>query len=412
MISVFLIGGYLIPHKLSLINHSINKDLTKKPGKSKKSFGTPLLLQKIAIPKELLTRDEGLQFGGDIRIGDLTGDGRADFLVYRVARGNSQGATKPCFLGAFNMDGEILWQKGKNGIQPYRPGPVAIYDIDGDEDTEVICFFYENQNDQDPFSLQGITVQILNGRNGKVEKQTQPNKILTSKGKGPNWVHQRILVANFTGRESPQEFVIKLGKNVLALDHQLNVLWSYSNPWDEYGYCPAYIPAVGDIDNDGRDEVNGGYYLLDYNGSVMWEKKWGRHMDAVAIAEWDGGKMLAFCSGYGHIVDKKGNIILQLGKNIVPHGQELRVADFKENNPGPEMIICHKGHNRDVILVGNKGNILEYFKLNASPNNTGMTAVYWHGEDQPALLYNGGVLWEGSGAQFAELPKLPEPIGD
>ena len=39
------------------------------------------------------------------------------------------------------------------------------------------------------------------------------------------------------------------------------MLWTYEIKWNEYGKCSAYIPAVGDIDGDGKDEVNGGYYL-------------------------------------------------------------------------------------------------------------------------------------------------------
>ena len=372
----------------------------------------PVLHKKIHVPELLTTRDQGLQYGGDIRIGDLTNNKQVDFLVYRAAKGDRQGATKPCFIGAFDLKGNILWQKGKGGIQPYRPGPAAIHDIDDDGQSEVICFYHNGAIDQDPFSLKRVSIQILNGKTGAIEKEAQPEPMINSTGKGPNWVHQRILIANFRGRKMPQDFIVKLGKTVFALDHQLNILWTYYNPWDEYQNCPAYIPAVGDIDGDGKDEVNGGYYLLDDDGSVMWEKKLGKNMDAVVIDKWDNGNMRAFCSGYGHIMDQDGNVILKLGKDLVLHGQELRVADFDKTQPGPEMMIRYNGHNTDVMLVGNKGTVLSKFQLNDSPNNTGMTVVYWHGKNKYALLYNGGVLWKGNGEKFAELPDLPTPVGD
>ncbi len=168
---------------------------------------------------------------------------------------------------------------------------------------------------------------------------------------------------------------------------------------------------MGDIDNDGKDEVNGGYYLLDHDGRPLWEKILGKNMDAVAITEWDDGNVRAFGSGYGHILDQQGNIILKLGEDIVPHGQEMQIADFLEDMPGPEMIIRYNGHQPDAMLVDNKGQVVNRFQLNPSPNNTGMTTVYWHGSDGPALLFNGGMLWKGDGKVFASLPELPVTQG-
>jgi hypothetical protein len=373
---------------------------------------SPILFKKITVPKKLRVQNDSLDFGGDIRIGDLTNNSQVDFIVYRGAEGDKQGATKPCFIGAFDMFGNILWQKGEGGIQPYRPGPVAIHDIDNDGQTEVVCFFYEDNKDADPFGLEGVTIQILDGKNGEIKKQSRPKIFDDYTGKGPNWVHQRIFIANFRGNKQPQDFIVKLGKHLVAFDHELNIIWTYFNPQDKYQECPAYIPSVGDIDGDGKDEVNGGYYLLDNDGSVMWEKKMGRNMDAVAITEWDNGNIRAFGSGFGHIVDKQGNIILKLGKEAVPHGQEMKIADFDVSKPGPEMIIRYNGHRSDAMLVSNNGEILKRFKLNESPNNTGMTTVYWFGEGENTLLFNGGVLWHGWGEKFADLPDLPPSVGE
>jgi hypothetical protein len=204
---------------------------------------------------------------------------------------------------------------------------------------------------------------------------------------------------------------VKLGKTVLAFDQNLELLWSYSNPWDEYGNCPAYIPSVGDIDGDGKDEVNGGYFLLDDDGSILWEEQLGRNMDSVTIAPWDNGKMRAFCSGFGHVLDAEGDVLLKLGEELVPHGQELRVAHFDASVPGPQMAIRYEGHNPSVMIIDVSGKVIRRFELNDSPNHTGMEAIYWTGPNNPALLYNGGVLWNGDGTMYAELPNLPLPQG-
>lgn len=367
----------------------------------------PILYLEIAVPKPFLVESRYGRFGGDIRAGDLTGDGRMDLLVYRTAHG-----VKPCFIGAFDMDGAILWSSGQGGDQPARPGPVAVYDIDGDGASEVICFFREPGGGASPDSLDDVVVRVLDGKTGEVKRSAHPPEFDRIRGEGANWVHQRILIANLRGNDTPRDFVVKLGKTILAFDDRLSVLWSYESPWEEYGHCPAYIPCVGDIDGDGRDEVNGGYSMLDHDGSVVWEKRLAPHMDSVAISEWDNGRTRAFCSGGGHVLDFEGNVILGLGEQIVPHGQELRVARFDPAKPGPQMMIRYNGHAPDIMLVGADGEAIGRFRVNESPNDTGMEAVYWRGPAAPALLYNGGMLWNGDGTLFAGLPGLPAPRGD
>lgn len=372
----------------------------------------PVLHRRVPIPSELLTHDAGLQFGGDLRIGDLTGDGRPDLLIYRAEDNfHDGGGMKPCCLGAFTMDGEVLWRQGEGGLQPGRPGGVVVHDMDGDGSAQVICLFHDRSIDCPEESMQDVVIQIRDGRTGEVRLETAPEELRRCSGRGANWAHQRLLVANLRGTDVPSDFVIKLGENVLAFDSELNVLWTYSNPWTEYSRCPSYIPCVGDVDGDGRDEVNGGYFLIDEDGTVLWEKQLGRNMDSVVIAEWDDGRMRAICSGYGHVMDEVGNAVLCLGEAVVPHGQELRVGHFDGAVPGPQMMIRYSGHTPELMLVSVSGEVIRRFKVNESPNNTGMEAVYWNGFDAPALLYNGGMLWAGTGELFAALPGLPDPVG-
>lgn len=345
-------------------------------------------------------------------MGDLTGNGQVDFLVYRALDDvHDGGGVKPCFLAAFTIDGQALWHCGAGGLQPSRPGPVALHDLDGDAKAEVICLFRNAKVACPPTSMENVVLQIQEGHTGRILRAAAPVELRRCQGRGANFVHQRILIANLTGEDRPTDFVIKLGAQVLAFDRDLRCRWTYTCPWQAYSRCPAYIPAVGDIDEDGRDEINGGYYLLDHDGTVLWQKQLGRHMDSVAIAAWDQGRMRAFCSGYGHVMDAQGNVILALGEAQVPHGQELRVAHFDDAVPGPQMMIRYQGHTPDVMLVSTAGKVLHRFQLNASPNHTGMDAVYWNGAGRPDLLYNGGMLWWGNGRLFAPLPDLPDPVG-
>ncbi len=367
------------------------------------------LYKSVTIPSSLLQSDDAHSFGGDLRIGDLQNEGTLDLLIYRAANSVDGGATQPCFLAAFDLDEHILWQVGKGGLQPNRPGPVAIHDIDADGQSEVICLL-AYQDNMDPFSMQGIELQIRDGKTGVLENFVQPEILTQAAGEGANWVHQRILIANLRGNPTPQDFIIKLGTTIFAFDDQLHCLWTYYNQNDQYQQCPAYIPAVGDVDGDGKDEVNGGYYLLSSSGDVRWEKKLGKNMDSVAFDYWDHPqKKRAFYSGHGFVMDEHGDTILHLGPNLVPHGQELRVANFSNKSTGIEMMIRYNGHTPSVRLVSQSGATLRSFTLNESPNNTGMEAIYWSSPREPALLYNGGALWSAEGKLITTFEHLPQP---
>lgn len=371
-----------------------------------------VLYRRVEIPRALLThaRIEGqdLRFGGDVRLGDLTGDGQADLLVYRC---DTASGLKPCFLGAFTIDGEILWQEGDGGAQPLRPCSVSIHDVDADGRCEVICFFHRPDGVTPRESLADVTVQIRDGATGALKVERRPEILKACSGWGANWFHQRLLIANLRGTTFPRDIVVKLGEHVLAFDHNLDMLWDYAVPWNDYGRCSAYIPAVGDLNRDGRDEVLGGYFILDPGGRPLWERQLAPNMDSVSIQPWDGGRMRAICSGGGHVLNGNGDVILELGEDVVPHGQEVRVATFLPDEPAPQMAVRYLGHRPDVLVADNDGRIVRRFRLNRSPNETGMETVYWNGFDAPAMLYNGGILFDGNGEPAVALPDLPPPVG-
>lgn len=382
--------------------------------------GPVLQYREIEIPEVFLARSGDHVFGGDIRIGDLSGNGVCDFLVYRSAQGGEirshDGGIKPCYIAAFDIEGNSLWEQGEGGKQPVRPGPVAVYDFDGDGSSEIACLWHrpDDKHPTDWLSLSDVLLQIREGTTGRVLRERAIPEIVsirTSSPKANTWPHQRILVANFRGLDRPRDLLLKAGDTYVAITEQLEVLWTYRYYLEDEGRFPPKFPAVGDMNGDGRDEVYGGYFLLSPDGVAHWTMEKATYMDSVTIHAWDSPNVRAIGSGRPQVMGFQRSPILDLGEKAIPHGQELRVADFSTASPGPEMAIRNQGHTAHLVVVANNGTLLQEFDLNEVPNNTGMESVYLYGADRAALLFNGGLLWDLEKRSSIELPNLPEANG-
>lgn len=384
------------------------------------------LYKRVAIPDEFLNETNGKSWGGDIRIGDLTGNGQVDFLVYK-----SLGGIHPCFLCAFTLDGEPLWSMGNQHLKvidtdesnsflttlsPDRPGPVAIYDIDADGNTEVICFWIDSDATQaSKWNLSEIRLLVLDGATGDVKYSVVSDELrlcnayVDKELHIPNYIHQRLMIANLCGNTQAQDFIVKVGVDILAFNHKLELLWQYTDRWYRYPKHSAYIPAVGDFNGDGLDEVNGGNYGLAADGTVLWDKYLGDNLDSVLVEEWDG-EARAILSGGGQVIDSSGNPILSLGLDIVPHGQEIRCGDFFHDS-SRNLVIRYNGHHPNLMVVDNNGDIRSRFNVDETPNNTGLEVIQWQESGVPELIYSPSALYDGSGNKVVTFPELPPPSG-
>ncbi|MEA3400469.1 MAG: hypothetical protein U9R79_04415 [Armatimonadota bacterium] len=392
------------------------------------SRGEALLWRQVRVPEQMLGDGPAGPCGGDLRIGDLDGDGRVEFVVYRNLAG-----LKPAFIGAFDLNGDPLWSFGDPGREvtvieedgeerrglepPERPGPVAVADIDGDGRTEVLALVLADELTRTHhWRMDGVELVVLDGATGEVKQREACEKLQAADGYvdgellPPNYVHQRLMLCDLRGRGRSGDFVVKVGQRVFAFGAGLEVLWTYDCPWNRYPHHCAYIPAVGDLDGDGRDEVNLGNTVLDEDGTPLWERFQARHNDSVLIEEWDG-RLRAIISGYGQVLDERGQPLIRLGPELVPHGQEIRCGDLREDRDGPEMVIRYDGHTPKLMVVGRGGEILDRFGVPGSPNNTGLEVVRWEGPNQPEVIYTPAALVDGHGGLISHLPELPEPSG-
>ena len=385
------------------------------------------LYKRVGIPDAFLNETSGNAWGGDIRIGDLTGDGTVDLLVYKSLSG-----IHPCFLGAFTLEGEPLWSFGDKHLEirdadakdstlttlsPDRPGPVAIHDIDADGQAEVICFWVDaDAPEVSKWDLSAIRLLILDGATGAVKHTSAPDALhqCNASVEGElhisNYVHQRLMIANLCGNAQPQDFVVKVGVNLLAFNHKLELLWQYTDEWFRYPQHSAYIPAVGDFNGDGLDEVNGGNFGLAADGTVLWNHFFGDNMDSVLVSEWNGIHR-AILSGGGQVLDAEGKPILSLGFDVVPHGQEIRCGRLLPDTSENALVIRYNGHHTDLMIVDNGGEIQNRFNVDETPNNTGLEVIRWHGDEICELIYSPAALYDSTGDKVVTFPELPPSTG-
>ena len=396
---------------------------------SSHTAATAGLLYRVPIPPEFLSPDPTTggqtSYGGDIRVGDLTGDGAPDFVVFK-----SVGGLKVSFIGAFTLTGEPIWQYGDKircaanteeegelaTTAPMRPGPVAVYDIDQDGTQEVVALSLDPEVDATTqWTMHGVELVALDGRTGAVKYRARPPELQAAGGYADgelytaNYVHHRLLIADLRGRGGAQDIVVKLGNDLLAFDDRFQLLWHYKNQHYVYGRHSSYIPAIGDVDGDGHDEVLGGQFCLDHDGSVLWEKELAAHNDSVLVDEW-GGQPCAICSGFGHVLDGAGAVLQCLGQEVVPHGQEIRYGRLMDNAVDKQFVIRYNGHTPELMVVRADGTIHSRFGVAESPNNTGLELIHWGGPGVPQLIFSPVELRDAAGTLIVSFPDIPPLI--
>ena len=178
--------------------------------------------------------------------------------------------------------------------------------------------------------------------------------------------------------------MVKLGSKVLAFDDRLNLLWTYTIQWNEYSRCFGLHPLRRRY-RRGRagDEVNGGFYILDSDGRPMWGR--AKSLDTWIRSPSSRGTMgrcEPSAAASGHILDENGQVILKLGEEQVPHGQEARVADFDVTSPGAgDDHPLSKATDPHVLVVANDGQIVRRFPTQrlAQQYGDGSDPMEWPG---------------------------------
>jgi hypothetical protein len=304
--------------------------------------------------------------GSFVCLGDLTGDQRVDFLLYREGP-----QTTPSFMAAVNHEGKTLWELGDHKIKIHQPdgawnepalrGIAFIYDLNQDSKGEVITELWKDGKPM-LYVLEGNTGKILHGRPSPLN--------LKIRGGRRSRCHPVGRIAFLSGKDRKPSIVLKYGASnhvpcyAVALDDKLEILWEIQGSKHSMGH----IPTIGDINSDGKDEVILGTLIADAAGNTLWEKKVDRHADCIAIANVHPAEgqevLISICStGPAYCMSAKGEVLWEKTRQEVPHGQGIWAGNFINEEPGMESIILRSGHVGDFVSVrGSDGKQLAAFK--------------------------------------------------
>jgi len=326
-----------------------------------------------------------------IRIGDLNGDGKPEFVFAQNERiGPGDIYKHITCLTAIDIHGNVLWQKGTPNIANYEVTsdlPVGIIDINDDGKDEVLC-------------CMNFDILIIDGETGKVLKSKPTPKSREGGGycEGPETLFERItgdciVFCDLRGLGKPRDFILKdRYNNVWAYTGDLEELWDYSGKL-------IHSPLVYDFDDDGRDEVFVGDALLDDNGKVLWQIDIYDHCDS-AVAYKYGDRLilaLAYQEGGFYFLDALTGDILK--EHHLGHAQVLSLGHFDPNINEPLICAQTYGGGLNQFLFNLKGELI----FAAFNKVFGWVPVNWIGDGTELLASSKG-LYDCYGNLLVKFP--------
>ncbi|MFA9388540.1 MAG: autotransporter-associated beta strand repeat-containing protein [Prolixibacteraceae bacterium] len=222
-------------------------------------------------------------------VGDLDGDGDFEFVVDRIP--NIDGLSSK--VEAYKKDGTRLWQVDMGPLSLDRDGieggaaaisngmwdGVTVFDLDTDGKSEVIIKSANGTRFGDGNTLTHTNntqnfVSVLNGETGaELARASLPADYFSD---GP--LQTQFNIAYLDG--IMPSVVIKAKNRIGSGDfNEVIAAYNYSNNQIEQQWkwlrgsqnCPDYHQQrIADVDNDGKDEIIDGGFVIDDNGTLLY----------------------------------------------------------------------------------------------------------------------------------------------
>jgi rhamnogalacturonan endolyase len=257
----------------------------------------------------------------DLSVGDLDGDGQYEIIVKwdpSNAKDNSQsGYTGNVFIDAYKVDGTQLWRidLGKNIRAGAHYTQFMVYDLDGDGKAEVALKTAPGTRDaagtvqggsnantdyrnSSGYVLSGAEyLTVFNGQTGTILASTD---YLPARGTVSSWgdnygnrVDRFLAGVAYLDGTKPS-LVMARGYYTRAVlvawdwrNGQLTRRWTFDSNSSGNGAAAgqgAHSLAIGDVDQDGKDEIVYGSATINDNGTLMYSTGLG-HGDALHLGD-------------------------------------------------------------------------------------------------------------------------------
>jgi len=258
----------------------------------------------------------------DASVGDLDGDGEYEIVLNQEMKGrdNSQaGRTGETKLEAYKLDGRFLWRinLGKNIREGAHYTQFMVYDLDGDGKAEIVCKTADGTIDgkgtpignagadhrnASGFILEGPEfLTVFEGATGRALATVD---YLPPRGNPADWGDNRgnrvdrfLAAVAYLDGARPSVIVCRgyYTRTVLSAWNwrggKLSHIWTFDS--DEgtpgnraYRGQGNHNLRVGDVDDDGKDEIVYGACVIDDNGKGLYSTGLG-HGDAIHLSDID-----------------------------------------------------------------------------------------------------------------------------
>ena len=352
-----------------------------------------------------LLKEYQIPRSGNVKFGDVTGDGLTDFMVL-----------EPDFsVHVYDNNGKELWTwKAPDVYVKERSefeAPGVLWDFDRDGKVEVVHWRMTDDKEW---------LVIADGASGKVKTQvpwpTQPLPHVYN--------NFRLAIGKLTAGE-PNEIVVftDMGGTITisAFTNELKLLWNHTEKRkkDNLGH---YIYPI-DLNNDGIDEVLVGSLLLDSKGKMIWNRfdllnDNHDHADSYKFADMDndGDTDIVTANSETGVFVYEGMSGKILWQNTAEHSQQLAVGNFLKGFEDPQGVIGGRTYgNRQVgepylssqlFWFTKKGEKLFRWPDTPINGNPDFVKGSWYGEDKPQLFWFKFMINDSGKGEFY----FPDPV--